>query len=139
MVRILIFILVFGINSVYAAVKFQVIASNDVTAKDLTRSELTQILLANSSTWPDGKKATIVYVTDFEAGANDIHQYFLSMTTRQLKKHYLAKAFSGAFSTPPIAVDSSAEAVTTVVKTPGSVALINVNTDSKHIKVINLK
>ena len=114
-----------------------VIANKDVTMTSMARSDLQNIFLGKTVTWPDGKKIKLVVLKEgstHERFLNDL----LEKRIPQFDTHWKQVIFTGK-GRPPKMVDSEEDVVQYVSVTDGAVGYIDSGTDHADVKTIEVK
>lgn len=106
------------------AADFVIIIHPSVGVSSISRTELKQILLANQTTWKDGKKVAIITLSPDATGADDVAQEYMSMTAIQAKKYWLTKVFNGVLPGQPATGDSADEVAEKVASTVGALSIL---------------
>ena len=118
------------------AADFLVIANPSIPLTSIAKSDVKQELLANKTTWPDGKKVSIITLSPDAPEEDAISNEYMNMTAAQAKKHWLKKVFSNDLAGQPPAFDTAQEVVEKVATTPGAIAVVPKGTDPGKAKVL---
>ncbi len=120
------------------AADYTILVNPGVGESSSSKAQIKQILLANQTTWKDGKKIVIVTLSPDATGADDVATEFMSMSAIQAKKYWLTKVFGGVLASAPASLDSVEEVVDKVASTPGTIAVIPKDSKLGKVKVLSL-
>ncbi len=118
---------------------FDVIVNPSVKLTSMTKDEVKQILLANKTSWPDGKPISLISLAFDTSEEEKITKEFMAMTGVQAKKHYLTKVFSGILANQPASGETVDEVAELVAKTSGAMAVVPKGSPAGKAKVIPIQ
>lgn len=116
---------------------FKVVANSEVAADSLSRSQLSDIFLKRTTTWPGGAKVVPVDGAEdsraFEAFCQAVHGKPGSL----IKAFWKRVAMSGR-DTPPVVRSSDADVVTYVRNNRGAIGYVSGGASAEGVKVIRV-
>ena len=127
-----------GMFTEVAYADFDVIINPSAKLAQISKSEIKQILLANTIEL-DKKKIYIIALSPDSPEADALMTEAMGMSAVQAKKHWLTKVFNGVLAIPPPALDTLDEVVERVATTQGAIAIIPKGAKPGKAKLLKVK
>ncbi len=106
-------------------------SNNNSFAKD----ELEALFMAKKSSFADGSKATVYYLSADDGNRHQFDEKVLGKSSSQLKAYWSKLVFTGK-GTPPPELSNSVEAVAKVAAEPSAIAYVDKTAVKDGVKVV---
>lgn len=137
-IRITLASMLIGLVSVSASAEVVVIVSKENTLATLTRTQLVNIFLGRSSTFPGGERATPVDQLEASALRKRFYEENLNWSQVELKAHWSRIIFTGR-GQPPKQMANDEDVKKFIFSNPRGIGYIhqdNVTTDVKVVTIL---
>ena len=113
-----------------------VIVNKNNSVDNLTKAQLRKLLLGEQTSWPGGKKVTVILRATGQPERNGILRSVCGMGEEEFNQQLMQSAFGGSTAPAPKAL-SSAEAVRQlVVNQPGGIGFVRIADVNDSVKVV---
>jgi ABC-type phosphate transport system substrate-binding protein len=119
-----------------AADEVDVIVNKTNTISDLPLADARKIFLGDKTTWPSGKRVTILMLAQGQPERAVILREIYKMSEADYSKYFLQAAFTGKISAPPKDVPSPAQVKQLVAENPGAVGYTKKEDVDDSVKVV---
>jgi ABC-type phosphate transport system substrate-binding protein len=119
-----------------AADEVDVIVNKANTISDLPLADARKIFLGDKTTWPSGKRVSILMLAQGQPERAVILREIYKMSEADYAKYFLQAAFTGKISAPPKDVPSAAQVKQLVAENPGAVGYAKKEDADDSVKVV---
>jgi ABC-type phosphate transport system substrate-binding protein len=116
--------------------EIDVIVNKTNGVSDLPITEVRKLFLGDKSTWPNGKRVTVVMLAPGSPERGAVLREIYKMTEGDYAKYFLQAAFTGRVQAPPKDASPPAQAKQLVVENPGAVAYLKSEDVDDSVKVV---
>jgi len=123
-------------SSISAADEVDVIVNKANTISDLPLPDARKIFLGEKTTWPSGKRVSILMLAQGQPERAVILREIYKMSEADYSKYFLQAAFAGKVSAPPKDVPSAAQVKQVVAENPGAIGYVKKEDVDDSVKVV---
>ena len=121
-----------------SASEYMVVVNGSASVDSISQAELKKILIAQTSSWPDGTKVTLVLPPKGSPEMQWLSEGLLGMSEKAYRRGLLEKAFRGALDNL-VESSSAAQAEQEVGQTVGAVTAIPISTALGAVKELKIQ
>jgi ABC-type phosphate transport system substrate-binding protein len=103
---------------------------------DLTLADAKKIFMGDKSTWPNGKRITVLMLAQGQPERAVVLRVIYKMSEADYGKYFLQAAFTGKVSAPPKDVASPAVVKGEVGANPGAVGYVKASEADDSVKIV---
>lgn len=119
-----------------AGEEVDIIVNKANTIDDLSLADARKVFLGDKSTWPSGKRVTILMLAQgLPERAVILHEIY-KMPEDELGQYFVQAAFAGKVSAPPKEVASAAQMKQAVAANPGAIGYVKKEEVDDSVKVV---
>jgi len=104
----------------------------------LTFSELRQIFMLDTQTWPHGRKITVVLRDKGQPERTDAIKIICGLSERDYERHILFRTFQGSVNIGPRAIQSAPAMLRFVYNAPGAFGYVNAAEVDGSVKLLRI-
>lgn len=105
---------------------------------NLSFNDLRKVLLGRQTTWPNGKKVTIVTRDRGEIERNFVLKKVYNMTDDDFDQHFLKASFKGEISSLPKTLSTTNGVKRFIFNVPGAIGFIKLSEIDETIKILKI-
>jgi ABC-type phosphate transport system substrate-binding protein len=113
-----------------------VIVNKANTVDDLPIADAKKIFIGDKSTWPSGKRVTILMLTSSQPERAVALRAIYKMSEEDYSQYFMAAAFSGKIAAPPKDIPSAAQMKQAVAANPGAIGYVKKEDMDDTVKAI---
>lgn len=107
-----------------------VLIGNSTGQKEIKATNVAKIFKGMQNSWKNGNSVILVFPTTNSTESDKIAKIILNANSTAMQKYWLGLVFQGR-AIPPYFFDTTEEIIEFVLKTPGSIALLPSNYETK--------
>jgi ABC-type phosphate transport system substrate-binding protein len=119
-----------------AGEEVDIIVNKANTIDDLPIADAKKVFLGDKSTWPSGKRITILMLSQGLPERALVLRQIFKMSEEDLGQYFTAAAFAGKVSAPPKEVGSAAQMKQAIVANPGAIGYVKKEDVDDTVKVV---
>src|SRR5262245_54129193 len=119
-----------------AAGEVDIIVNKANTTADLSVADARKIFLGDKTTWPSGKRVSILMLAQGQPEREVVLRDIYKMSESDYAKYFLQAAFTGKVSAPPKDIPSAAQLRQAVAENPGAHAYGKKEDLADSVKVV---
>lgn len=119
-----------------AAGEVDIVVNKANTIADLSLADARKIFMGDKSTWPSGKRVSILMLAQGQPEREVVLKEIYKMSEADYSKYFLQAAFTGKVSAPPKDVASAAQLKQLVAENPGAVGFVKKEDVDDSVKVV---
>ena len=134
---VLVMLLLIGSLFSQTNMSFKIIVNNDNPVSQLTKDNVSKLLLKKTTKWDDGQKVEPV---DLKADSNvrmSLSKTVHGKSVSAVKAYWQKKIFSGK-GIPPAEKKNDADVIAYVKTKPGAIGYVSANANTSGVKVIKI-
>ena len=105
---------------------------------NLTFSELRQIFMLDTQTWPHGRKITVVLRDKGQTERVEAIRIICGLSEADYDKHILFRTFQGRVNIGPRSIQSAAAIMRFIFSAPGAVGYVNADQLDPSVKLLRI-
>lgn len=113
-----------------------IIVNKANTTGDLPLADAKKIFVGDKTTWPNGKRVTILMLAAGQPERAVVLQQIYKMSDAEYGKYFMQAAFSGKVSAPPKDVGTPAQMKQAVAENPGAIGYVKKGDVDDTVKVV---
>lgn len=113
-----------------------IIVNKSNNIPDLTIGDAKKIFLGEKTTWPNGKRITILMLAQGQPERAVVLRDIYKMSEGDYSKYFLQAAFTGKVTAPPKEVSSGSQVKQFIADNPGAIGYIKVSDVDETTKVV---
>ena len=117
---------------------FAVIVNKSNDTDNVSFNDLVKYFSAQKRFWPNQKKVVIILPGAGSEEKEVLLKKVYKLSEDDLKKEWVGKVYKGEITSPPKTVNSSASAITAVMKEEGGISVIKAGDVSDNVKVLKI-
>jgi ABC-type phosphate transport system substrate-binding protein len=106
------------------------------TVHDLPLADAKKVFMGDKSTWPSGKRVTILMLGPGQPERAVVLRQVYKMSEEDLGQYFVQAAFAGKVSAPPKDIASPAQMKQTVAANPGAIGYVKKEDVDDTVKVV---
>jgi ABC-type phosphate transport system substrate-binding protein len=119
-----------------AGPEVNVIVNKANTITDLSLADAKKIFMGDKTTWPSGKRITVVMLAAGQPERAVVLEEIYKMSDPDYGKYFMQAAFTGKVTAPPKDLGSPAEVKKAVADNPGAIGYVKKEDVDDTIKVV---
>jgi hypothetical protein len=119
-----------------AGEEVDIIINKTNTVDDLPLADAKKVFMGDKSTWPSGKRVTVLMLAQGLPERAVILREIYKMPEDQLGQYFVQAAFAGKVSAPPKDIASAALMKQTVAGNPGAIGFVKKEDVDDTVKVV---
>jgi ABC-type phosphate transport system substrate-binding protein len=119
-----------------AGEEVDIIVNKANTIDDLPLADAKKVFLGDKTTWPSGKRVTILMLTPGQPERAVVLRQIYKMSEDDLSQYFTAAAFAGKISAPPKDIPSAAQMKQAVAGNPGAIGYVKKEEIDDTVKVV---
>lgn len=119
-----------------AGEEVDVIVNKANTIDDLSLADAKKVFLGDKSTWPSGKRVTVLMLAQGLPERAVVLREIYKMPEDQLGQYFTQAAFAGKVSAPPKEVSSAAQMKQAVSTNPGAIGFVKKEDVDDTVKTV---
>jgi len=123
-------------NAAAVGDEVDIIVNKANTVDDLPLAEAKKVFMGDKSTWPSGKRITILMLAQGLPERAAVLREIYKMPEDQLGQYFVQAAFAGKVSAPPKDVASAAQMKQNVAANPGAIGYVKKEDVDDSVKVV---
>ncbi len=123
-------------NAAAAGEEVDIIVNKANTIDDLPLAEAKKVFLGDKSTWPSGKRVTILMLAQGQPERGVVLRQIYKMAEDELGQYFVQAAFAGKVSAPPKDIPSAAQMKQAVAGNPGAIGYVKKEDVDDTVKVV---
>jgi len=108
------------------------------TVKDLSRDDVRAFLSLQKQFWPSGKRVVLFLRPSNSATQKTLLEIVYKMTTEELRKYWVGKAFAGEIPAIPTVMRTAAAASAVVAKFEGAISIVHASEVPEGVTVLTI-
>jgi ABC-type phosphate transport system substrate-binding protein len=121
---------------VSAAGEVDIVVNKTNAVSDLTVADAKKIFLCDKTTWPSGKRISVLMLSQGQQERSVVLSELYKMSEADYAKYFLQAAFTGKVSAPPKEVSSAAQAKQYIDANPGAIGYLKKEDVDDSVKVV---
>src|SRR5262245_3124002 len=117
---------------------FAIIVHRSNPVDNLSFSELRQIFMLDTQTWPHGRKITVVLRDKGQTERAEAIRIICGLSEADYEKHILFRTFQGRVSIGPRSIQSAAAMLRFIFSAPGAVGYVNADQLDPSVKLLRI-
>jgi ABC-type phosphate transport system substrate-binding protein len=113
-----------------------IIVNKANTVDDLPLADAKKVFMGDKSTWPSGKRVTILMLGPGQPERAAVLRQVYKMSEEDLGQYFVQAAFAGKVSAPPKDIASPAQMKQTVAANPGAIGYVKKEDVDDTVKVV---
>ena len=123
-------------SAVAAGEEVDIIVNKANTVDDLPLAEAKKVFLGDKSTWPSGKRVTILMLSPGQPERAVVLRQIYKLAEDELGQYFVQAAFAGKVSAPPKDIPSAAQMKQAVAGNPGAIGYVKKEDVDDTVKVV---
>jgi ABC-type phosphate transport system substrate-binding protein len=119
-----------------AADEVDVIVNKSNTITDLTLGDAQKLFKGEKTTWPNGKRVTILMLASGQPERAVVLHDIYKMSDSEYSKFFLEATFSGTVTAPPKEASSAAQIKQMIADNPGGIGYVKKSDVDDSVKVV---
>lgn len=119
-----------------AGEEVDIIVNKANTVDDLPLADAKKVFLGDKSTWPSGKRVTILMLAPGQPERGIVLRQIYKMSEDELGQYFTQASFAGKVSAPPKDVASAAQMKQAVAANPGAIGYIKKEDVDDTVKAV---
>jgi ABC-type phosphate transport system substrate-binding protein len=113
-----------------------VIVNKANTVDDLPIADAKKVFMGDKSTWPSGKRVTILMLNSGQPERGVVLRQIYKMSEDDYSQYFVAAAFAGKISAPPKDITSAAQMKQAVAANPGAIGYVKKEDEDDTVKTV---
>jgi ABC-type phosphate transport system substrate-binding protein len=126
----------FASHEVLAADEVDVVVNKANSISDLPLADAKKIFMGDKSTWPSGKRITVIMLSQGQPERAVVLREIYKMAEGDYGKYFMQAAFTGKVTAPPKDVGSAAQMKQSVTENPGAIGFLKKDDVDDSVKVV---
>jgi len=119
-----------------AGEEVDIIVNKANTIYDLPIADAKKVFMGDKSTWPSGKRVTILMIAQGQPERAVVLRQIYKMSEEDLGQYFIAAGFAGKVSAPPKDVASAAQMKQSVATNPGAIGYVKKEDVDETVKTV---
>jgi ABC-type phosphate transport system substrate-binding protein len=119
-----------------AGEEVDIIVNKANTIDDLAVADAKKIFMGDKTTWPSGKRVTILMIAPGQPDRAIVLRQIYKMSEDEFEQYFTQAAFAGKVSAPPKDVASAAQMKQSVAANPGAIGYVKKEDVDDTVKVV---